>query len=225
MTGLFIIIPAYNEQTILATVVAGIRAELAAQIVVVDDGSAPALTLKGEMAGVQLIRHCVNLGQGAALATGIEYALHNGADILVTFDADGQHDPKDIPALLAPIIKDEADIALGSRFLEKASNIRVIRKLLIRGARLFHYVLTGLRMTDAHNGLRAMNRKAATKIRITENRMSHATEIILEIKRQGLRWKEVPVHVLYTPYSRSKGQASANSIRIFFDVVLHKLFR
>ncbi len=225
MTGVFIIIPAYNEQTVLANVIAGIREVSAAQIVVVDDGSEPALMLDGITVGVHLVRHCVNLGQGAALATGIEYALHRGADFLVTFDADGQHDPKDIQALLAPIQLDATDIALGSRFLEKASNITVMRKLLISGARFFHYVLTGFGMTDAHNGLRAMNRKAAKKIRITENRMSHATEIILEIKRHGLRWKELPVHVLYTAYSRSKGQASSNSIRIFFDVVLHKLFR
>ena len=225
MNPTFIIIPAFNEQTVLDAVVTGIRSVTDAFIVVVDDGSADPLVVSSEVSDLYLIRHCINLGQGAAIATGIEFSLQQGAKVLVTFDADGQHDPADLDALIDPIVLGDADIVLGSRFIKANTSMPFMRKLLIKSACIFHYLLTGFWMTDAHNGLRAMNRKAAGCISITENRMAHATEIILEIKRHHLQWKEVPVHIAYTAYSQSKGQASSNSLRIFFDVVLHKLFR
>ncbi|MBZ5857453.1 glycosyltransferase family 2 protein [Flavihumibacter profundi] len=225
MSQLYIIIPAYNEQGMLNEVIKNIRQVTAAHIIVVDDGSRDPLYVDQDFKSVNLLRHYVNLGQGAALATGIQYALQLGADMVVTFDADGQHDPKDIAAITEPVKSDQADIVFGSRFMGTKNQVPVLKRILIAMARTFHWLLTGYRMTDAHNGLRAMNRKAATVIRITENRMAHATEILFEIKRHKLRWKEVPVNIVYTPYSQKKGQSPANSIRIFFDVVLHKLFR
>lgn len=224
MNSCFIIIPAYNEQAVLQQVIAGIRQVSAAEIVLVDDGSEPPLQVPAA-GGVHLLRHCVNLGQGAAIATGITYALEQGATLIITFDADGQHDAADLAALTAPVLSGEVDIALGSRFLDARNQVPAGRRLLIFCARCFHFLLTRTWMTDAHNGLRAMNRKAATKISIRENRMAHATEIILEIKRNKLAWKEVPVHISYTEYSLRKGQRASNGLRIFFDVVLHKLFR
>jgi glycosyltransferase involved in cell wall biosynthesis len=195
-------------------------------IVVVDDGSTeeiqPELLTSPR---VVYIRHKVNLGQGAAIQTGIDYALKQGASWFITFDADGQHSVDDIPVMLQPLLDQEADIVLASRFLARGSHNASARKqVLLRIGRWVNYFFTGLYLSDAHNGLRAMNKVAALTIRITENRMAHATEIIAQVKKNQLRFREVAAKVLYTDYSRKKGQSSLNSIRIFFDLVLQKLF-
>jgi polyprenyl-phospho-N-acetylgalactosaminyl synthase len=221
----FIIIPAYNEQRILSTVVNSIRSVTVSPIIIVDDGSAEPIAEDHSAGNIFYLRHATNLGQGAAIATGIAFSLQQGAEILVTFDADGQHDPNDIAKMIAPVEKGIADITLGSRFMGSLNKVPLTRRILIKMACLFHYMLTGVWMTDAHNGFRAMNRKAAQMIRIKEKRMAHASEIIFEIKRHKLKWQEVSVNIIYTPYSLAKGQPLVNSIRIFFDVVLHKLFR
>ena len=221
----YIIIPAFNENNVISRVVDELL-PLGCPIVVVDDGSSE--ELRTQFAGksqIYYIRHKVNLGQGAALQTGIDFALKRGASWFITFDADGQHSAKDIPALLAPLFMEQADIVLASRFLTKGShNAPVIKQLILKTGRWINYLFTGLYLSDAHNGLRAMNRVAAHSIRITENRMAHATEIVAQIKKQHLRYREVGAAVLYTPYSKNKGQSSLNSLKIFFDLVLQKLF-
>ncbi len=221
----FIILPAYNEKKeVLEQTLSSLINQLY-HIVVVDDGSSGKIILPGN-SRVYLLRHRVNLGQGAALQTGIRYALQKGASYIITFDSDGQHNPGDLPALLAPLQKEEVDITLGSRFIKKGShNASAGRRILLKAGRVVNYIFTGLYLSDAHNGLRAMTRSAAEKIMITENRMAHATEILLLIKRSKLKFKEVPVTVLYTDYSKKKGQSVFNSIRIFFDLILHKLFQ
>jgi glycosyltransferase involved in cell wall biosynthesis len=220
----FCIVPAYNEQAVIR----GVLQQLLAggyEVVVIDDGSAEDMTQYVEGLPVHFLQHAVNLGQGAALQTGIDYALEKGAQWLVTFDADGQHDVKDIEKLLQPLQSGAADVALGSRFLEDAwHNASRGRRITLQLARRINYFFTGLMLSDAHNGMRAFSRAAAQKITITENRMAHATEILIRIRRARLRYREVPVHILYTDYSREKGQSFFSSIRIFFDLVLHKLF-
>ena len=221
----FIIIPAFNEKDTIGRVVDELL-PFGCSIVVVDDGSSEGLgTQFAKHNRVYYIRHKVNLGQGAALQTGIDFALKRGALWFITFDADGQHSAKDIPAILAPLFMEQADVVLASRFLAKGShNAPIIKQLVLKTGRWINYMFTGLYLSDAHNGLRAMNRVAAHSIRITENRMAHATEIVAQIKKQHLRYREVGAAVLYTPYSKSKGQSSLNSVKIFFDLVLHKLF-
>lgn len=193
-------------------------------IILVDDGSRePVVSPGGDR--IVLIRHPFNLGQGASIQTGFTAALRLGADYVVTYDADGQHRTEDIYRLLAPLLSDEADITLGSRFLEESRhNASLPRRSLLTLARRVNNLLTGLRLTDAHNGLRGLNKKALQQIHLTENRMAHATEIIYQIKKHRLRYTEVPVHIAYTGYSRSKGQGWADGVRVFFDLVLHKLF-
>jgi len=221
----FIIIQAFNEKAVIGRVVDDLL-PLGCRIVVVDDGSPeelrPQVARHNE---VFYIRHKVNLGQGAALQTGIDFALKQGASWFVTFDADGQHSVEDIPAILTPLFMEQADIVLASRFLTKGShNAPVIKQLILKAGRWVNYIFTGLYLSDAHNGLRAMNRIAANTIRITENRMAHATEIVAQIKKHKLRYREIGANVLYTPYSKNKGQSSLNSLKIFFDLVLQKLF-
>jgi polyprenyl-phospho-N-acetylgalactosaminyl synthase len=222
-SGVFIIIPAYNEEKVILPVIDELL-PLHYSIIVVDDGSQYPLSSILDNKPVYLLTHPVNLGQGAAIQTGIEFAIEKNAKYIVTFDADGQHQQKDIPLLLEPLITDEADIVLGSRFLNNSTeHIPRKRKRLLKFARAINFIFTGLRLSDAHNGLRAMNAKAASTIRIKENRMAHATEIISQIRKHQLRYREVPVEIIYTKYSKEKGQQLAGGFRIIFDLLLNKL--
>lgn len=220
----FVIIPAYNEQAVIRKVLLELL-PLHYSLVVVDDGSAAELTTILSDLPVYILRHKVNLGQGAALQTGIEFALSKNAAYIVTFDADGQHQAKDIPLLLAPLEKNEADMALGSRFLGDSSHIPSRRKKLLKMARFVNFVFTGLWLTDAHNGLRAMTAAAARQIHLRQSGMAHATEIIAAIRKKNLRYCEVPVTIVYTEYSRKKGQTIWGGFRIFFDILLNKIFK
>jgi len=219
-----VVIPAFNEGPV---VIAIVKELLQHQYipVVVDDGSVCSLNAELRNYPVYFLRHQVNLGQGAALQTGFEFAKRLKPDYVITMDADGQHHTSCIPHLLQPLATNEADTVLGSRFLGPGNTaIPFGRKLVLHSARLINYLFSGLLLSDAHNGLRAFNNTALQKINITENRMAHASEILFEIKKHGLRFKEVPVQVAYTAYSRKKGQSAWDSIRILFDLILYKLF-
>ncbi|WP_315818964.1 glycosyltransferase family 2 protein [Paraflavitalea speifideaquila] len=220
-----IIIPVYNDASTLRKVVEELLLQSHYTIIVVDDGSA--VPVSNCLTGLPFIylRHRVNLGQGAALQTGFTYALQLQPDIIITFDADGQHIASDIPLLIQPILNKEADVVLGSRFWGHNDNpIPFSRNMILKGARLINYLLCGILLSDAHNGLRAFSSAALGKVTITENRMAHASEILFEIKRHKLRYKEVPVNIYYTDYSRQKGQSAVDSIKVLFDLILHKLF-
>jgi len=182
----WVVIAAYNEATAIARVVAGVRG-CGYPVVVVDDGSRDATFDIALASGAVAIRHPINLGQGAALQTGIAYALERGAQTIVTFDADGQHRASDIAALLAALERERADFALGSRFHGRSLRIPSTRRLLLRAATLFTQLTTGLRLTDTHNGLRAITRRGAAVLRIRQNRMAHASEILSQIAASGLR--------------------------------------
>ncbi len=220
-----VVIPAYNESSVLTSVVKSLL-EKGYSIVIVDDGSNPSLYPHVQNMPVYFLRHRANLGQGAALQTGFDFAKKLNPDLVISFDADGQHDVTCIPSLIEPLLKNEADVVLGSRFLSaEKTNIPFAKKILLQIARGVNYLFSGLLLSDAHNGLRAFNRIALEKITITENRMAHASEIIFEIKKHGLRFKEMPVLIVYTDYSKKKGQSSWDSIKILFDLILHKLFK
>jgi len=219
----FVVIPAFNEHQSLQLVVDEL-VDKHYNVVVVDDGSAMDLYPLLKNKPIFFLRHKVNLGQGAALQTGIEFALSRQPSYIVTFDADGQHNANDIEKMLLKLFEAKADIALGSRFI-KNNPIPLKRKILLQAGRYINYLFTRLLLTDAHNGLRAMTKETAEKIRIRENRMAHATEILSLIQKEKLKYIEVPVEVYYTEYSQRKGQTAMSSFRIFFDLLLNKIFR
>jgi glycosyltransferase involved in cell wall biosynthesis len=165
------------------------------------------------------------LGQGASLQTGLTFALQQGADYIVTFDADLQHRPEDVQALLSGLMRSKADFALGSRFLGEAINISLSRKLLLKLAAFFTRLTTGLKLTDAQNGLRAMTRRGAATLCIRQNGMAHASEILQQIANSGLPYIEVPVTVKYTSYSVTKGQRLSNSVNIVLELLSGALQR
>lgn len=220
----WVIVPAYNE----ARVIGGVVEELAARghrVVVIDDGSSDDTPLAARRAGAIVLRHAINRGQGAALQTGITYALRNGAEHIVTFDSDGQHAAEDVDTLVAPLLAGRADVVLGSRFIGSTEGMPRGRKTILALAILFTRVASGANVTDTHNGLRAFTRAAAAKLDIRLDRMAHASEILDQIVRNGLRFEEVPVHVRYTDYSRRKGQSSLAALRILADYVLGRWMR
>jgi len=193
-------------------------------IVVVDDGSSDTTATLACEAGATVICHPINLGQGAAIQTGIDFALMSGADIIVTFDADGQHRIEDAWTLAQAIDQNEADIVCGSRFLGiESTTMPAAKRLTLKLAALFTRFSSGVPVTDAHNGLRAISRSAAQKIRITQNRMAHASEIISQVKSLKLRYKEYPVQILYTDYSIAKGQKISNAINILIDLLFGRI--
>jgi polyprenyl-phospho-N-acetylgalactosaminyl synthase len=217
----WIIIPAYNEVTVIADVVAQVR-RTGHNVVLVDDGSSDD-TAAAVVGQCPVIRHPINLGQGAALQTGLTYALAQGAEFIVTFDADGQHRVSDISALLCTLITHRADFALGSRFLGSTVNMPPSRRVLLAAATWFTRATTGLALTDAHNGLRAMTRRGAGRIKLRQNRMAHASEILDQIAASGLKYVEVPVTIEYGGYSLGKGQRSSEAIDILLDLYSRRL--
>jgi glycosyltransferase involved in cell wall biosynthesis len=220
--GVWIVVPAFNEAQAIASVLADLR-RTGYQIVVVDDGSADATAELAMQAGATVVRHPVNLGQGAALQTGIKFALLQGANFIVTFDADGQHRVDEIATLLSALVLHRADFALGSRFLGRAANMPTSRRLLLQAAISFTRATTGLAITDAHNGLRAMTRLGAQTINLRQNRMAHASEILDQIAASGLKYVEVPITIEYSSYSLGKGQRSSAAVDILIDLYARAL--
>ena len=220
--GLFVIVPAYNEELSVGEVVRKIKRKVP-NVVVVDDGSTDGTGRVASDAGAIVLTHLINRGQGAALKTGMDFSLARGAEIIVTFDGDGQHDVEDIQALVAPVRDEGFDAALGSRFLRDDNRVPPVRKRTLKLGVLFTRIVSRIRVTDTHNGLRAFSRRAALRLRMNEDRMAHASEILDEIARLRLRYREVPTRVLYSPYSLRKGQRSTAALRIAYDFLVGKL--
>ena len=223
-TCVWVVIAAYNEASVIARVIADVGRH-GYHIVVVDDGSADDTADVTNLAGATVVRHAVNLGQGAALQTGIAYALHQNADLVVTFDADGQHRAQDIAGLLDALAGSGADFALGSRFLGGSINLPAMRRTMLKVATWFTRATTGLYLTDTHNGLRAMTRRGASRIALRQNRMAHASELLEQIADSGLDYVEVPVTIEYSAYSLAKGQKLRDAISILVDLSARRLHR
>jgi glycosyltransferase involved in cell wall biosynthesis len=221
---IWVVIAAYNEVGVIARVVGEVR-RCGYTVLLIDDGSTDATAATAEKAGAVVIRHPVNLGQGAALQTGIEYALREGADVIVTFDADGQHRVADIDVLIDAMAKHNVDFVFGSRVLGGAINLPPTRRLLLKAATWFTRITSGLSVTDTHNGLRAMTPRGAGAIRLRQNRMAHASEFLNQVSASRLKYIEVPVTIEYSAYSLAKGQKLGNSLSILVDLSAQSLHR
>jgi glycosyltransferase involved in cell wall biosynthesis len=221
---IWVVIPAYNEASVVANVVADVK-RAGYRVAVVDDGSSDATGTCAADAGATVVRHPINLGQGAAIQTGIEFVLGEAADLLVIFDADGQHRTADIAVLITALDGQSADFALGSRFLGSSVNQPLSRRILLKAATWFTRLTTGLDVTDTHNGLRAMTRRGAQSINLRQNRMAHASEILHQIADSGLTYVEAPVTIEYSAYSLAKGQTLGDALTILTDLFARRLHR
>ena len=215
----WLVVPLYNEGQVVRSVMEEARRHFP-NIVCVNDGSGDNSASEALVAGVRLVEHPINLGAGAALRTGLDFALAQpGAKYFVTFDSDGQHRVEDAQRMVVRLSRDPLDIIIGSRFLDGRTKPGFLKRIVLKLAVVFERMTSGIHLTDAHNGLRALNRHAASSIAINQNRMAHASEIVEEIMLNKLRYAEEPVFILYTDYSRSKGQSIWNSVNILSDLM------
>jgi glycosyltransferase involved in cell wall biosynthesis len=223
MEKIFIIIPAYNETEVITETVKPLLAK-GYEVVVIDDGSRTSIEQYLKGTGVHFLKHDINLGQGAALQTGMDFAKQFEPDFVVHYDADGQHSAADIGRFIELLKERKVDILLGSRFLEQET-IELVpakRRMLLRFARFVNWVFTGLFLTDAHNGFRAMRGSVLSRLVITENRMAHATEVLRIIKRNKISYSEASTKIHYTEYSMQKGQKASASVNILIDLIIHR---
>ena len=220
LNSAWVVIPLFNEAEVIGGVIDGVR-ESFRHIVCVDDGSSDDSATLARAAGAIVLQHPMNLGQGAALQTGFDYVVSQTEGThVVTFDADGQHRVKDAVEMVELAMKKRISVIYGSRFLDKRTKPGLKKKLVLQVAALMTRAFTGLRLTDAHNGLRVLSREALGKVRLEQNGMSHASEIVHQLAKSRLSWKEYPVEVLYTDYSKQKGQSLLNSINILIDLIV-----
>ena len=225
ISRIFVIIPCYNEASVIRKTVEEVL-EKGYRVVIVDDCSRD--NSKKQLSGLPLyyLRHRVNMGQGAALQTGIEFAKKKGAKYFVTFDADGQHDCNDIPGMIEFLEKESADIVFGSRFLPGSkTNVSRSRSFALNMGRYINYFVSGILLSDSFNGLRLLSRQAVEKIKITENRMAHPVEILMLTAASKIKYAEYPVTIHYSDYSKGKGLKNKDGIKILFEIFLHKFFR
>jgi glycosyltransferase involved in cell wall biosynthesis len=192
---------------------------------VVDDGSTDDSAIKAKETGAEVIRHTLNIGQGAAIATGILWAQNqNKFRNIITFDGDGQHRADDALRLVEELEHNDLDIVFGSRFLgHNQSNTPKLKRITLKAVTRITKILTGVNLSDAHNGLRALTLEASKLVNITQNGMAHASQIISLTRQQNLTYHEVSITVLYTPYSQKKGQSILNSVNIITDLIWGEL--
>jgi polyprenyl-phospho-N-acetylgalactosaminyl synthase len=217
--GVWIVIPAFNEAAVIGEVVADVRSVFD-HVVCVDDGSTDGTGEIARRAGAHLVRHPINLGQGAAIQTGVEYARSQpGAQVFATFDADGQHRVKDVAAMVERLNTGDVDIVIGTRFAggDAGSRPPLLKRIVLQTAARLSPRGRRLGLTDTNNGLRVFNKTVADGLDITMSGMSHANEFVMLIAENHWRVAEEPVEVLYTEYSKSKGQPLLNGVNIVFD--------
>ena len=219
-----VIIPAYNEESTIVDVIRGLIQRGFTTLIVVDDGSSDRTGEFAAREGTIRLRHLLNRGLGGALGTGISAALRLGAEVIVTFDADGQHDPDDIVRLLEPIEAGQAEVVIGSRMLDP-QGMPYRRRLANWIANVVTYLLFGGWTTDSQSGLRAFSRRAATRMQIMTTGMEVSSEIIAETVRNRLQWKEVPIKAIYTDYSLSKGQSFTVGLQTLMKLILARVQR
>ena len=220
-----IIIPAYNEEKSIKTIVNSCQLLGYNNIMVVDDGSTDTTSRIAREAGATVVSHIINRGVGAATQTGLQAARLLGADIAVTIDADDQHKPQDIKKLINALLTKKSDIVIGSRFLNHENSVPLMRQVFNRIANIITFFLAGIMLTDSQSGLKAFSRKALETIQISTNGFEFSSEIIREAHYYKLAITEVPVSVVYTPYSLSKGQNLSTGLTTIFRLIIRTLMR
>jgi polyprenyl-phospho-N-acetylgalactosaminyl synthase len=217
-----VVMPVYNEASVVGAVIRELVG-LGLTVLAVDDGSSDGSAAEIDAAGAIRISHPINLGQGGALQTGFEAALRfTDAKYVATFDADGQHQAKDLLGMIARA-EEGYDVVLGSRFLDDKTEMSGLRRLILKTATRVLNRRSATKLTDAHNGLRLVTRDVAGRINLAHIGMAHASELEQVLTQSDYRIVEYPVHILYTDYSRSKGQPLLNSVNILVDILFHRV--
>ena len=222
-----IVIPAYNEGSVIGSVVGDITKSFTAakqdfQIVVVNDGSKDNTPEAARQAGAHVIDHILNSGAGGATATGLSYADQNNFTIAVTMDADGQHSPDDALRGIAEIQQRQADLLIGSRLID-SKGMSVVKMIGNWGLSFITYVLFGVKTTDSQSGLRVYSRRALETLRWRTSGYEFCSEMIWRARQAGLIIDEFPIKAIYTEYSKGKGQNNWNGINIVKSLVRRRI--
>lgn len=217
------VVPAWNEEETVGETLDGLR-QYVSEIIVVDDGSKDRTDDIARRRCALVVRHALNRGLGAALKTGMTVALARGADVIVTFDADGQHAPEDVSAVAKPILDGKADAVIGTR-LHDRQGMPFFRRAANYAGNIVTWLLFGVRTTDSQSGFRAFSREAAARMELKTDRMEVSSEILAEVARLNLRLTHVPVRSRYTTYSLSKGQSFTMGLRTLGRLLAHRVRR
>ena len=221
-----IVVPAFNEGAVIQQVVEEIQTAGDYLIIVVDDGSSDDTFIKvKDLDGVIALRHKINRGKGAATKTGIVAANAIMADIIVTLDGDGQHDPTDIESLIQPIICDGYDVVLGTRMIRPDGDMPPLKVVANKIGNLITLMLYGIYVSDSQSGFRAYSTFAATKIDTKADKYEYDSKVIREIKNNRLKFTEVPIKVRYTEHSMGKPQKQGfiNGVKTVIRMIWHMI--
>lgn len=218
-----IIVPAYNEASIIAETLSNLRRlliqnQILADILVIDDGSQDGTGSVALKYADFLLTHAKNCGLGATLATGIEFAKRQNYDYCVTFDSDGQHEAKDIGKALEKL-QSGYDIVIGSRFIGTHSGMPKSRRAILFIGNLITFLFFGVWTSDSQSGFRGLSKRAIQSINLKSNRMEVSSEFFGEIHRLGLKFVEIPIHIRYTAYSLKKGQQNSHSANVLLKLL------
>ena len=224
---IYVVVPAYNEEEMIGNTLKKLKDEGYKNIIVVDDGSSDNTYNIAKEEGAIVCRHLINRGLGGALGTGIKCALEYNPKVIITFDADGQHDPRDIEKVAKPILNENYDVIIGSRLMDEkeVKNMPKIKRIGNWGLNFLTYLMGGHFITDSQSGLRAFSNKAA-KILINQlksNKYEVSSEFVVLIKRNNLKFKEIPIKTIYTDYSMARGTNVITGFKILVKLIIHKL--
>ena len=217
------VIPAYNESRHIAEVVGAVRPYVDI-VIVVDDGSTDDTGALAQVQGATVIRHRSNCGAGAATMTGLSAARRMGFSIAITIDADGQHDPKDIPRMLELLRADKADLVMGDRFA-KRNEIPLIRRIFNAIGNLLTFIVTGLYFSDSQCGFKSFGPKALSQVELRMHGFEFCTEIVREAAKYRWRVINIPIKVMYSAYTMAKGQSFSSGVRTAMKILLRSFLR
>lgn len=223
-----VVIPAYNEEAAIGSVVSGIKKELNSagfdyEVVVVDDGSRDQTAAAAQKAGATVVRHILNSGAGGATATGLSYAEQSGATIAVTMDADGQHSPQDVLNGIKKLSADKTDLLIGSRLID-ATGMSGVKRVGNYGLSLITYLLFGVNVTDSQSGLRVFSERSLKELRWKTSGYEFCSEMLWRAKQKSLVIDEYPIEAIYTDYSKSKGQSNWNAFNIIKSLLRRRIW-
>ena len=225
LENIYIIVPAFNESKVLEKNLKNLK-KYFDNIIVVDDGSTDNTLEIINRLGLISIHHPINLGQGAAIKSGFNFVKKlNNIHGVITFDADGQHSPADANIFANEILTSDKDIIFGSRFINHSNNVPLIKKFILKIATKLSNIILKMNLSDTHNGLKAFKIDSLNKINITIDRYAFETEMLMQISKQKLSYKELHTEIVYTPYSLKKGQSIRNGMIIMesiFKLILRK---
>jgi UDP-N-acetylglucosamine---dolichyl-phosphate N-acetylglucosaminyltransferase len=221
---IFVVMPAYNEEKKIGSVIKDLRNHGYTDIIVVDDGSRDNTRKISISRGAIVVKHVINMGYGGALMTGMEYAFRNGADIAVSFDADGQHDVNDIKRVVKPILDKKSELVIGIRMLNK-KEMPFIRRVGNFGLTFLTFLLFGVWTQDSQSGFRAVSKNAWSKMNLKSSGFEYSSEMMKEIACHNIKFAEVPIRVIYSDYSLSKshGQSVIGGFKTFLGMLKRRI--